>query len=101
MMKLSWAPLSKRQEISSSSISALPKILGPINLQKESGFKYGALFTLEYLFGARFSPAEGVLSSPSLEPTCLGEAPSAARAHSHFFPHISSGLFAGGPAGYR
>ena len=101
MMKLSWAPLSKRQETSSSSISALPKFLGPMNLQKALGFKYGALFTLEDLFETRLNPAEGVLSSPSLELTCLGEAPSAAGACSHFFPHTSSGLFGGGPAGYR
>ena len=84
-MKLSWAPLSKRQETSSSSISALPKFLGPMNLRKASGFKYGALFTLEDLFETRLSLMEGVLPSPSLEPTCLGEAPSAARARSHFF----------------
>ena len=48
-----------------------------------------------------FDPAEGVLTLPSLELTCLGEAPSAAGAQSHFFPHISSGPFEGGPAGYR
>ena len=101
MMKLSWAPLSKRQETSPSSISALPRFLGPMNLRKASGFKYGALFTLEDLFETHFGQVEGVLSSPSLEPICLGEAPLAARAHSHFFPHTSSGLFGGGPAGYR
>ena len=101
MMKLSWAPLSKRQETSSSSISALPKFLGPMNLQKALGFKYGALFTLEDLFETCLSLAEGVLSSPSLELTCLGEAPLAAGACSHFFPHTSSGLFGDGPAGYR
>ena len=86
---------------SSSSISALPRFLGPMNLQKASGFKYGALFTLEDLFETRFGPAEGVFTSPSLEPTCLGEAPLAAGARSCFFPHTSSGLFGGGPAGYR
>ena len=101
MMKLSWAPLSKRQETSSSSISALPKFLGPMNLQNASGFKYGVLFTLGDLFETRLSPAEGVFPSPSLELTCLGEAPLAAGARSHFFPHTSSGLFGGGPAGYR
>ena len=84
-MKLSWAPLSKRQETSSSSISALPRFLGPMNLQKASGFKYGALFTLEDLFETRFGPAEGVLTFPFLELTCLREAPLAAGAHSHFF----------------
>ena len=31
----------------------------------------------------------------------LGEAPSAVEARFHFFPHTSSGLFGGGPAGYR
>ena len=72
-----------------------------MNLQKASGFKYGALFTLEDLFETCFSLAEGVLTSPSLEPTCLGEAPLAAGACSHFFPHTSSGPFEGGPAGYR
>ena len=72
-----------------------------MNLWKASGFKYGALFTLEDLFETRFGPAEGVLTSHSLELTCLGEAPLAAGAHSHFFPHTSSGLFGGGPAGYR
>ena len=72
-----------------------------MNLQKASGFKYGALFTLEDLFETHFGLVEGVLTSPSLEPTCLGEAPSAAGAHSHFFPHTSSGLSGGGPAGYR
>ena len=84
-MKLSWAPLSKRQETSSSSTSALPKFLGPMNLRNASGFKYGALFTLEDLFDTCLSPTEGLLPSPSLESTCLGEAPSAAGAHSHFF----------------
>ena len=72
-----------------------------MNLQKASGFKYGALFTLEDLFGTCFSPAKGVLTSPSLALTCLGEAPLAAGAQSHFFPHTSSGLFEDGPAGYR
>ena len=41
------------------------------------------------------------MTSPSPEPTCLGEAPLAAGAQSHFFAHTSSGLFEGGPAGYR
>ena len=100
-MKLSWAPLSERQETSSSSTSALPKFLGPMNLQNASGFKYGALFTLEDLFETCLGPMEGVLPSPSLELTCLGEAPLAAGACSHFFPHISSGPSGGGPAGYR
>ena len=100
-MKLSWAPLSKRQETSSSSISALSKFLGAMNLRKASGFKYGALFTLGDLFETRLSPPEGVLPSPSLEPTCLGEAPSAAGACSHFFPHTSNGLFGAGLADYR
>ena len=72
-----------------------------MNLQKASGFKYGALFTLEDLFGTRLGPVEGVLSLSSLEPTCLGEAPSAAGACFHFFPHTSSGLFGGGSTGYR
>ena len=72
-----------------------------MNLWKASGFRYGAFFTLEDLLGMWFDPAEGVLTSPSMEPTCLGEAPSAAGAQSHFFPHISSGPFEGGPAGYR
>ena len=100
-MKLIWALLFKRQETSSSSISALPKFLGPMSLQKAFGFKYGALFTLGDLFETCLSPMEGVWSSPSLEPTCLGEAPLAAGACSHIFPHTSSGLFGGGPAGYR
>ena len=56
-MKFSWAPLSKKQETSSSSMSALPKFLGPMNLQNASG----ALFTLEDLFEACLSPTEGVL----------------------------------------
>ena len=100
-MKLTWAPLSKRQETSSLSISALPKFLGPMNLQNASGFKYGALFTLGDLFETCLSPPEGVLPLLSLEPTCLGEAPLAAGAHSHFFSHTSNGLFGGGPADYR
>ena len=100
-MKLNWAPLSKRQETSSSSTSALPKFLGPMNWRNASGFKYGALFTLEDLFETCLGSTEGVLPSPSLEPTCLGEAPLAAGARSHFFPHISSGLSGGGPADYR
>ena len=100
-MKLSWAPLSKRQETSSSSTSALPKFLGPMNRWNASGFRYGALFTLEDLFETRLSLTEGVLLFPSLEPTCLGEAPLAAGARSHFFPHISSGLSGDGPADYR
>ena len=100
-MKLSWAPLSKRQETSSSSISALPKFLGSMNLRNASGFKYGALFTLEDLFETHLSLTEGVLPLPSLELTCLGEAPLAAGARSHFFSNISSGLSGGGLAGYR
>ena len=88
-MKLSWAPLSKRQETSSSSISALPKFLGPMNLQNASRFKYRALFTLGDLFETRLSPLVGVLPSPSLEPTCLGETPSAAGVHSYFFLILS------------
>ena len=56
-----------------------------MNLQKASGFKYGALFTLEDLLGTWFDLAEGVLVLPSPEPTCFGEAPSAAGAQSHFF----------------
>ena len=100
-MKLSCAPLSKRQETSSSSISALPKFLGPMNLWNASGFKYGALFTLEDLFEMCLGLMEGVSPSPSLELTCFGEAPLATGAHSHFFPHTFSGLFGGGPAGYR
>ena len=72
-----------------------------MNLQNASGFKYGALFTLEDLFETHLSLTEGVLPLPSLEPTCLGEAPSAAGARSHFFPHTSNDLFEGGPAGYR
>ena len=72
-----------------------------MNLRNASGFKYGALFTFEDLFETRLGPMEGVLPSPSLEPTCLGEAPSAAGDRSRFFPHISSGLSGGGLAGYR
>ena len=84
-MKLICAPLSRRQVTSSSSTSAFPKFLGPMNQQNASRFKYRALFTLEGLFETRLSLTVGVLPSPSLEPTCLGEAPSAAGAHSHFF----------------
>ena len=84
-----------------SSISALPRFLGPMNLQKASGFKYGALFTLEDLLGMLFDLAEGVLVSPSPKLTCFGEAPLAAGAQSHFFPHISNGPFEDDLAGYR
>ena len=48
-----------------------------------------------------FDLAEGVLALPSLELTCLGEAPLAAGAQSYFFPHISNGPFEDDPAGYR
>ena len=48
-----------------------------------------------------FGLAEEVSPSLSLEPTSLGEAPLAAGARSHFFPHTSSDLFGDGPAGYR
>ena len=82
-------------------MSALPKFLGPMNLQNASGFRYGALFTLGDLFETCLGLTEVVLHLPSLEPTCLGEAPLAAGARFHFFPHTSSGLFGGGPAGYR
>ena len=47
-MKLSCAPLSKRQVTSSSSTSTLPKFLGPMNLWNASGFKYA--FLLEWAF---------------------------------------------------
>ena len=100
-MKLSCAPLSKRQVTSSSSTSAFPKFLGPMNLQNASRFKYGALFIFGCLFETRFGPLEAFLPLPSLEPTCFGEAPSAAGAHSHFFPHTSNGPSGGGPANYR
>ena len=56
---------------------------------------------MEDLLGMCFNLVEGVLSSPSLEPTCLGEAPLAAGVQSHFFPHTSSCPSEGGPAGYR
>ena len=56
---------------------------------------------MEDLFETCFGPVEEVLTSPSLELTCLGEAPLAAGACSHFFPHTSSGPLEGGPAGYR
>ena len=92
MMKLSCAPLSRRQVTSSSSTSAFPKFLGPMNLQNASGFKYGALSILGDLFEICLGLPEGVLTSPSLEPTCFGVAPLAAGVRSHFFPHISSGL---------
>ena len=100
-MKLSWTPLSKRQETSSSSTSALPKFLGPMNWWNASGFRYRALFTLKDLFETCLGLTVGVLPLPSLESTCLGEAPLAAGAHSHFFPRISSGLSGDGLAGYR
>ena len=48
-----------------------------------------------------FYLAEGILVLPSPEPTCFGEAPLAAGAQSHFFPHISNGPFEGDLAGYR
>ena len=48
-----------------------------------------------------FDVAEGVLALPSLEPTCFEEAPSAAGAWSHFFPHIFNGPFEDDLAGYR
>ena len=82
-MKLSCAPLSKRQVTSSSSTSTFPKFLGPMNLWNASGFKYGALFMLGDLFETCFSLPEAFL--PSLEPTCFWEAPSAVGANSHFF----------------
>ena len=100
-MKLSCAPLSRRQVTSSSSTSAFPKFLGPMNLWNASGFKYGALFILGDLFETCFGPPEAFLPSPSLEPTCFGEAPLAAGAHSHFFPHTSNGPSGGGPVDYR
>ena len=100
-MKLSCTPLSKRQVTSSSSTSAFPKFLGPMNLQNASGFKYGALFILGDLFVTRFGLPEAFLPSPSLEPTCFGEAPLAAGAHFYFFPHISNGPSGGGPVDYR
>ena len=84
-MKLSCAPLSKRQVTSLSSTSAFPKFLGPMNLRNASGFKYGALFILGDLFETCFGLPEAFLPLPSLEPTCFGEAPSAVGAHSCFF----------------
>ena len=100
-MKLSCTPLSRRQVTSSSSTSAFPKFLGPMNLRNASGFKYGALFILGGLLEARLSPPAVFLPLPSLELTCFGEAPSAAGVHSHFFPHIFSGPSGGGPVGHR
>ena len=72
-----------------------------MNRQNASGFKYGALFTLEDLFETRLGLMVEVLPLPSLEPTCFGEALLAAGTHSHFFPHTSNGPFGGGPADYR
>ena len=63
----------------------LTQILRAYEPVKTSGFKYGALFTLGDFFETCLGPTEGVLPLPSLEPTCLGEAPSAAGARSHFF----------------
>ena len=84
-MKLSCAPLSKRQVTSSSSTSTFPRFLGPMNLQNASGFRYGALFILGDLFETCFGLRVASLPSPSLELTCFGEAPLAAGARSHFF----------------
>ena len=84
-MKLSCTPLSKRKVTNSSSTSAFPKFLGPMNLQNASRLKYGALFILGDLFETHFGPPEAFLPLPSLEPTCFGEAPSAVGARSHFF----------------
>ena len=72
-----------------------------MNLRNVSGFKYGALFILGDLFETCFGPSEAFLPSLSLELTCFGEAPLAARACSHFFPHTSSGPFGGDPVDYR
>ena len=72
-----------------------------MNLQNVSGFKYGALFILGDLFETRFGLPEVFLPLPSLEPTCFGEAPLAAGARSHFFPHTSNGPFGGDPVDYR
>ena len=96
-MKLSCAPLSRRQVTSSSSTSTFPKFLGPMNLRNASGFKYGALFILGDLFETCFGPPEVFLPLPSLEPTCFREAPSAAGTCSCFFPHTSNGPSGGGP----
>ena len=85
MMKLSCAPLSRRQVTSSSSTSTFPKFLGPMNLRNASGFKYGALFILGDLFETCLGLSVEFLPSPSLELTCFGEAPLAAGAHSCFF----------------
>ena len=82
-MKLSWAPLSKRQETIINK--CLTQILRAYETAKSIQVQIQALFTLEDLFGTRLGLAEGVLSSPSLEPTCLGEAPLAAGARSNFF----------------
>ena len=45
--------------------------------------------------------AERVLASPTLEPTCFGEAPLAVGAWSHIFPHVSNGPFEDDLACYR
>ena len=100
-MKLSCAPLSRRQVTSSSSTSTFPKFLGPMNLWNASGFKYGALFILGDLFEVRFGLPGVLLPSPSLEPTFFEEAPLAVGACSHFFPHTSNGPSGGGPVDYR
>ena len=74
---------------------AWPRFLGPMNLQKASGLKYGALFTLEGLFEMRLDLAKRVWSSPSPELTCFGEAPSAGGALFCFFPQTCHDLFGG------
>ena len=71
-MKLSCAPLSKRQVTNSSSTSTFPKFLGPMNLRNASSFKYGALFILGDLFETCFGPQEVFWTTPSLELTCFG-----------------------------
>ena len=58
-MKLSCTPLSRRQVTSSSSTSAFPKFLGPMNLRNASEFKYGALFILGDLFETRLGLPAG------------------------------------------
>ena len=71
-MKLSCAPLSKRQVTSSSSTSTFPKFLGPMSLWNASGFKYGALFILRDLFGHASACQQGFCFCPLWSQLVLG-----------------------------
>ena len=64
-MKLSCAPLSNRQVVSSPSIKASPQFLGPMKRLKGSGFKHGTGLVPSFNLPERFFKDSVGVGSPA------------------------------------